>query len=55
MKQQQTKICPHCGREYSVEMVRQIPGCRDTEEERCPYCEEKVQESMEWEFYTRRI
>ena len=50
-----TRVCPHCGREYAVEEYEQVPGCRDWEEEVCPYCGETISRSMEWYFYTFEI
>lgn len=47
--------CPKCGHEYICQMTDQEPGCRDFEEERCPYCDELVRVSMEYEFYTIKL
>ena len=47
--------CSKCNRTYLCEIVEQVPGFRDTEEEICPYCGEVVRTSLEYEFHTTKI
>ena len=49
------KLCPFCGKRYSLTIYEQIPGFRDTEEEVCPYCNETIRTSMEYEFHTDKV
>ena len=48
-------ICKKCGKVYEVIEHEQTPGCRDTEEEICPYCGHVNRESMTYEFTTSKI
>lgn len=47
--------CPHCGKQYIVELLEQTPGFRDSVEEICPYCGKVIRKSMEYEFFTYKI
>ena len=55
MKYTTKRKCPKCGKEYMCEISEQEPGFRDVEVERCPYCNDLVRVSMEYEFFTYEL
>lgn len=50
-----TKTCKYCKKDYLLSVRYQTPGCRDWEDEVCPYCHRVNKSSMEWEFTTYEI
>jgi len=47
--------CEKCGKEYAQSTERQKEGHRFPEDDECPYCGNKRLESLEFEFYNRRL
>lgn len=50
-----SETCPNCGKKFSVFMTYQEPGCRELEEERCPYCSYICNSSFEWDYSTSKL
>lgn len=48
------EICPQCHKKFLVNEKDQVPGFRDRETLRCPYCHTDIRSSMEveWDTYT---
>ena len=55
MRLEEIHTCPYCKKKYHCITTEQMPGFRDTEEEKCPYCGKVVRESMDYEFSTYEL
>ena len=49
------RSCPKCGSLYECREETQEPGSRSKDYERCPYCKNINNASMEYEFFVRKI
>lgn len=49
------QLCPHCERKFKVITQDQTPGFRFLEKLICPYCDKLIIESLEFEFYTKKM
>ncbi len=47
--------CKKCNKTYFCSRTEQIPGFRDMEEERCPYCGEINAKSMTYDYFCRQL
>ncbi|MCR5837148.1 MAG: hypothetical protein K6G88_11630 [Lachnospiraceae bacterium] len=45
------KVCPKRNKPYRQYREEQMPGCRDKEEDKCPYCREVVETSMSYDYH----
>ena len=46
--------CPKCKKVFKVQKTRQEPGFRDMETLYCPYCNQEIEHSMEWEYHVEK-
>ena len=47
--------CSHCDKKYSQSIEDQVPGFRSRDYDRCPYCGETNDSSMQVEYSNRKI
>ncbi len=47
--------CPQCQRKYKQRTEEQVPGFRDKDYDRCPYCGSINKTSMEVEFFNSKL
>lgn len=47
--------CKKCNKTYKCSKTEQQPGFRDMEEERCPYCGEINDRSMEYDYFCHQL
>ena len=47
--------CPYCKETFQCTEYPQTPGFRFKEDLTCPYCNKVIDQSMEYEYYTRRL
>lgn len=52
---EETVKCPKCGKRFICWEEDQMPGFRDRDTLRCPYCREEIASSMEVEFHVRKL
>lgn len=49
------EYCPKCKKYFYYEREEQNPGFHSDEDMVCPYCQNVIKTSLEYEFYTREI
>lgn len=48
-------VCKFCKKPYYQYETEQVPGFRDKDYDRCPYCGEINGISMDWEYSNRKM